>query len=118
MRQQNTFSKKPDWKIRWPWCRSLKSPGRWLYRDGGTGSVLGHHDVEYTEPDRVGVGGDVLNCDVVVGLHFPSDDQLRPGTILVCVGDPFRHPSGFKLLHQPITLLARRDPASLTAGDG
>ena len=35
---------------------------------------------------------DVLNCDVVVGLHFPSEDHLRPGTILVCVADPFRHP--------------------------
>ena len=28
----------------------------------------------------------------MVGLHFPTEDHLRPGTILVCVADPFRHP--------------------------
>ena len=73
--------------------KKLQAAGFTVTVESGAGASSGHHDAEYTEAGaKVGAREDVLNCDVVVGLHFPSKDHLRPGTILVCVADPFRHP--------------------------
>ena len=72
-----------------------EASGRRVHRDGGIRTPA--HPPATTTPStpkpepKSPPGKDVLNCDVVVGLH-PSEDHLRPGTILVCVADPFRHP--------------------------
>ncbi len=73
--------------------KKLQAAGFTVAVESGAGASSGHHDAEYTEAGaKVCSRDDVLNCDVVVGLLFPSEDHLQPGTILVGVADPFRHP--------------------------
>ena len=73
--------------------KKLQAAGFTVTVESGAGASSGHHDAEYTDAGaKVCAREDVLNCDVMVGLHFPSEDQLQPGAILVCVADPFRHP--------------------------
>ena len=73
--------------------KKLQAAGLTVAVESGAGTSSGHHDAEYTNAEaKVCSREDVLACDVVVGLHFPTEDHLRPGTILVCVADPFRHP--------------------------
>ena len=73
--------------------KKLQAAGFTVAVESGAGTSSGHHDAEYANAEaKVCSREDVLACDVVVGLHFPTEDHLRPGTILVCVADPFRHP--------------------------
>ena len=73
--------------------KKLQAAGFTVAVESGAGTSSGHHDAEYANAEaKVCSREDILACDVVVGLHFPTEDHLRPGTILVCVADPFRHP--------------------------
>ncbi|MEC8064697.1 MAG: NAD(P)(+) transhydrogenase (Re/Si-specific) subunit alpha [Planctomycetota bacterium] len=73
--------------------KKLQAAGFTVAVEVGAGLSSGHQDSDYNEAGaEVLSRKEILGCDIVVGLHFPSGDPVQPGTVLVCVADPFRHP--------------------------
>ena len=64
--------------------KKLQAAGFTVAVEVGAGLSSGHQDSDYNEAGaEVLSRKEILGCDIVVGLHFPSGDPVQPGT------DPF-----------------------------
>ena len=88
--------------------KKLTKAGFEVYVEGGAGLAANYNDQDYIKAGAHIVSREeALACENLACVRFPGIDGVRPGTNLVCVSDPFRHPEHVKsCMEANITLLS------------
>ena len=73
--------------------RKLTRAGFEVYIQEGAGHSANYSDQEYVDAGANVVSRErVFECQNILCIQFPSISEIKTGTNLACVSDPFRHP--------------------------
>ena len=88
--------------------KKLTKVGFKVIFEKGAGIKANYLDKEYSDAGAIlSSRSEVMSSDILITINMLGKDDLRPGMILACVADPFRHPEKIKnALEKKITLFS------------
>ena len=88
--------------------KKLTKVGFKVIFEKGAGIKANYLDKEYSDAGAIlSSRSEAMSSDILITINMLGKDDLRPGMILACVADPFRHPEKIKnALEKKITLFS------------